>query len=170
METIIPSEPVFFFTENSGYLFRIMAYFLKGDGDVDVLVDNGRTIKNFNRTNDPDFTFTGHICPEWIWRRAKKVAASIPQDHFEWRTQMFGIRMAEPEQNPPRPAQDSLSWALADLLSRRTAGILSAMGIETVKDLLAYKESFLANKALESSNNARSELSGFLAAYGKKLR
>ena len=173
MQTIIPPEPVFFFTESEGKLFRIMAYIRKDDGDIDVVLDNGRTIKDFNKTKEPDMTFVGHVCPEWIWKHAKRAAetAGAPESsHIDWRMNMFGITIAAPEQEPPKPSDESFSWALEDLLTKRTSDILRAIGIISVKDILLKDKAFMKAKAINESPIVKSEIIGFLAAYGKKIR
>ena len=118
-------------------------------------------------------TFVGRICPEWIWRHAKRAAeasGSPEMSHIDWRMNMFGITVAAPEQEPPRPSDQSLSWSLEDLLTKRSSDILAAIGIFTVKDLLMKDKAFLKAKAITESPIVKSEIIGFLAAYGKKIR
>ncbi len=173
MQTITPPEPVFFFTEGEGKLFRIMAYLLKDDGNIDVLLDNGRTMKNFNKTKGPDMCFSGKQCPEWLWRQAAKAAeaSGTPSDEsLLWRSKMFGVTVAEPEIEPPKPADKTLSWMLEDMLSRRTADILAASKIFTVKELLLSARELPNIKAIQENPLVRSEIHGFMAAYGKKVR
>lgn len=172
MQTIIPPDPVFFFTKAEGKLFRILAFLIKDGGDVDALLDNGRTMKNFNKLPEADLCFSGHCCPEWMWRQAKKAAeqSGVPSaDSVVWRCRMYGVTVAEPDEQPPHPSDETLSWALEDLLTRRCSDILGAMDVRSVKDLLIKGTKIMKAKAVKGSLSVSSEIRGFLGAYGVKV-